>query len=457
MHASQWAYPVAAFSLGSYYWLKESTAQWAIDAVYPASQVEQRKAPPFMQSPDISLESEEKGASRVYGSYLFFQFLARTTAPTLIAQTWNATINETDQVLAVNSAIPGGFKNQWPKFAKLLWNADPVAINSFDGWDKMNLTPGTDGGIYNINLGGQGGRTQLLNGSIKHLATRYYHFRINDPNVRSFIFSNHVEAFAPPASGDVTTQAFVKKQGSIWQYEHWSDEGFQKEGVKSFCLDLSAERVEELVIAISNTHPSQDIDLPDLVAPRVSVSNVGCWRYQGTASVTTRITDPLFPANETAEASVTLQRVVPAAMPDGLPGIGLFQVESGALEGRGDSRQAGCTMTRSGSGAIARGLPSGSITANLGLDIGIGVVSRRVHGNGSASVHTRSVFQCPSGPPIITDRLESWNWLQIPEPPEMTVEVKLDGTIKGSHTQSFIAPLSGTRTTTWDLAPQRQP
>lgn len=459
MHASQWAYPVAATALSSYRWLKEASAQWGIDGVYGSTlQIEQRKAPPYMDSPDLSLESEEKGMNRVYGSYLFFQFLARTVRPGVIADVWNTTASQAEQVMAVDKGIPGGFKEQWPKFAKLLWNQDPVNTNSFEGWDGLTLAPTVrGGGITNINLGGQGGATQILNGNIKHLATHYYHLRVNDPNVRALSFFNHFYAIAPVPETAVTTQVFFKKQGSIWQYEHWSDEGL-KEGAKQFCLDLVAERVEEIVIAVSNAHPTRDIlDLADAVAPRISASNVGCWRYKGTASVSEDVTTSTGTYVGSADATVTFERWRPAQTPDGAPGREMFAVQSGAVTARSTHTDlAGCTLTRRAGGSLLLGVAGGSLDVELGLDVGTNNAPRRVGGTGGGPVLTHSELVCPNVPPVITDNDNGWDWLEFPAPTEMAVDVKPDGTIQGSFTRPYPAPFAGTRTMIWNLVPQRQ-
>ncbi len=465
-HASQWAYPVAAFGLSSYKWLKEATAQWAIDAVYPnlpdpkgiAAQFEQRKAPAFMDTPDESLESEQKGADRVYGSYLFFQFLARTLMPSVIASVWNATTSESNQVLAVDKGIPGGFKEQWPKFAKLLWNQDPVNTNSFEGWDSLMTTPKVRGdAILEVNLRGAPGATQRLNGNIAHLASHYYHLRISDPNVRSFLFLNHPFATIKTAGFNVTTQAFFKKEGGIWQYEHWSDEGL-KEATKSFCLDITAERIQELVIVMSNDDPKADVTMiPDGSEPRISVSNVGCWRFKGTTSVTDKVTDISGrTSNSTADATITFERWRPAQMPDGAAGRETFQVESGAVIGSLVQTMAPCTLTSNGAGPMPAGLASGTLLVDLGVDYGPTTLSREVSGSGGSEAQTHTEYVCDMAPPTITDGISSWSWMEFPSEMEMKVEVKADGTIQGNYTSTYMAPFSGTKTMIWNLVPQRQ-
>jgi hypothetical protein len=82
MHASPWAYSVAALGSWKYEWLKESTAQWAIDGVYGNTlNFEHREADHYLASPDRSLEAAESGTHRFYGSYLFFPIPGADLAP----------------------------------------------------------------------------------------------------------------------------------------------------------------------------------------------------------------------------------------------------------------------------------------------------------------------------------------------------------------------------------------
>lgn len=464
-HVSQWAYPVAALGLSDYCWLKEATAQWAIDGVYPNNQVEQRELVDYMGSPDLSLETQERGANRVYGSYLFFQFLARTIQSSVIGSIWNATVANADPVQAVDQGIPGGFKKQWPIFAKLLWNQDPVNVNSFNAWDGITDIPALheNNTITGITMNGGKGAVATLDGNIKHLAIHYYQYRIVDPNVRSLTFFNHIGAFGMLGEVDVTVQAFLKRPGSaVWEYEHWSDEGIDKEGVKSYCLDVTAERLEQFVVVMSNNHPTLDIfGLPSQLAPRVSVSNVGCWRYEGSASVVISGTTPVQPTfRSQADGSALFERYRPAQMPNGAPGQETFQVISGAITASlNQTDVATCTLFQQASDNISPGLDSGTLTVNLGVDIATGLPSRNVSGSGTATAFTHITLTCPGQDPIETTGQNAWNWFDLPTPTEPNgkqVEVLPDGTIQGSFTRALAAPASGTALLTWHFTPQRQ-
>jgi hypothetical protein len=462
MHASQAAYKVATgnYVVPDYKWLAESTAEWAIDAVYPklpddlyrsGGDVEQVSAPDFMDHPEQSLEDRSTGLDHMYGSYLFFQFLARTLSPSVVAQIWEATTKQTKELLAVDSSIPGGFKQQWRDFAKLLWNEDPVKNQSFFHWDNLTLTPALVGHFPNIvTLEGQPGRVVFLDGNIKHLATRYYQFHFGDPNIRSLGFLNNPYAVEPIPGYDATTQVFYMIQGGSWQPALWSD---KTQAQKFFCLDIGAQRITDLVIVMSNDTPDATKDITDLTAqnqPRVSVSSVGCWQYKGMTSVTTESSvQGAGSSSTTANASVVW---LLSASASGSPGVADFSVKSGFVTGNSSSDYAvACKLTSSGKGNIPTPSPN-NLHVDLGLDYGE-KISRLASGSGSSSEPTTSTNVCPQTPPSTTTAPMDWTWMAFPEG---GVNVKPDGTISGSITVPLAPPDSGTNTMTWSLSPIRQ-
>ena len=241
----------------------------------------------------------------------------------------------------------------------------------------------------------------------------------------------------------------MKKQGSIWEYQHWSDEGIKEVG-KRFCLDLVEERVEELVIVMSNDSPTEDLTFVP-VQPRLSVSNVGCWRYKGTTSVVEHGELESLSEDSAVDATVTLERWRPPEMPDGVLGKEIFVVQSGALTG--DSRSvSGCITTQHGAGPMTAG--DGDVEVALGLDFGTGEIVRAVSGGGTSNVQTTTTFACDGVPVITSTDPFAWSWLSFPI--DANAVVHDDGTISGTFTEPPSGPLSSTTTTTWQLTPLRQ-
>ncbi len=456
MHASQWAYPVAGIKLAySYPWLKEATAQWAIDYVYPTlvDNFEQKKVQAYMDRPDAPLNTQTLRSGHVYGSYLFFQFLAKTLTPSVIKDIWEKTVQQSDELLAVDTTISGGFTEQWPKFAKLLWNQDPVNGTSFENWDALTKIPELYAD-FTLKLNGQPQAAANLNPNIERLSIYYYHFKFADPNIRSVSFLNHFFAVNAVNPYKVSVQAFYKKVGSIWEWEHWSDGG-SIELIKPFCLDVVAERLDELVIVISNDSPTQDVTgLPDTLSPRLSASNVGCWRWQGTSSVTTHTTSvsPATVGDVTADATVTFERQPPNPLAPAGNTV-LFWVQDGSATGMSTSVY-GCTASESGAGPMA--MTDGSLTVNLGLDQGAGgMPSRDVFMSGSSLLSSDWSLVCPGIDDQSGTRNDPWGWLENPVGGDQVV-VKANGTIQGSHTQPLTGDVTGSKTVIWNFTPLRQ-
>lgn len=306
MHASQWAYAAKSNAFDqSHKWLRESTAMWATDYVYPANNYEQTKAPQFFANPEEPLESlNVTGArDRIYGAYLFFQFVAnRGGGAPRIPLIWAQTEVVEAQLDAVNAGLPGGFADAWHKFAKYHWNQGPVAIDSYDVWDPgsggSSATLGAPkpfgGQPIQVELAGQPSREWEMNANVKHLAIHYHHFKFlgtggYDPNVRSVT----LEQTPVAGGGFARVQAFFKRDGSIWQAEDWTPGTGTWQMLRKMCFDIKDERLEELVIIISNGDTKIDAQAVAGERVRLGVNNLGCWRWSGTASHRMNSSGPL--------------------------------------------------------------------------------------------------------------------------------------------------------------------
>lgn len=281
MHACQWAYDVDAFSLSSYQWLKESTAQWALDHVYPASQLEHAPyAEAYLQAPRLSLDAFEGNENHGYGSYLFFQYLRRTHSPSLIKDIWNATTTYSDQLEAVDKSIPGGFKEQWPKFAKTLWNKDPIISKpaSFKAWDNLTEEPATREGPADLPAGAAQDSIEL-SAEQPNLSSTYYHFTFSTVETRSLMFHNTFYSNRKN-NEPVNVQAMWKTAGGAWIEEDWTE----LEWI-GFCRDQKDQRLTDLIVIVSSAKwqtPNQPITAA--TTPAFKRNNIGCWGYEGTAS-----------------------------------------------------------------------------------------------------------------------------------------------------------------------------
>ncbi|HKX60526.1 MAG TPA: DUF6055 domain-containing protein, partial [Verrucomicrobiae bacterium] len=352
MHACQWAYPVKAASLDSYKWLKESTAQWAIDFVYPSNQLEHRKAKAYVDQPRLSLDTWGKTPAEQnhgYGSYLFFQYLSRSGGASLIKDIWAGTTNYSEQLEAVDKSIPGGFKEQWPKFAKTLWNQDPIVAKpaSFKSWDSMAEIPGTRFGVADLPAGAAED-TITLQSDQPNLTSTYYHFTFSTAETRSMMFHNTF--FENRKSGEnISVQAMWKNAAGAWTEEDWTTNEWV-----GFCRDQKDQRLSDLIIIVSSAKwesPGSPITAAE--APEFKRNNIGCWGYQGTASRTTR--DPDGGIGETT-VSATVRYGFRAAQQYSNPAEGRIRAflmapifADGGLEFNERYTAGDCTYSASGS------------------------------------------------------------------------------------------------------------
>jgi hypothetical protein len=301
MHAIQWAYPMKS-DHESYGWMHDAMANWAVDQVYGTTiQLEQQYADCFTSTPELPLDdrstghclTQTKNVERDYGAYLFFQFIARTHGAPMVEKVLSATFDYPTSLEAVEKTIPGGFKEQWPKFAKTLWNQAPIDTRpaSFRQWDALTETPrkSPNGVDLNGNLNGETNPFKLTN-ELNNLSSRYYHFTFNDPNTRSILFYN---GFFDQIKAGKSLKIFAiwRDASGNWQEEPLDDpaqrsEDWSKYKYVGLCRDIKAQGASELTIIITNAEKEPGGKVTTSTEPSLKRSNVGCFKYEGTASST---------------------------------------------------------------------------------------------------------------------------------------------------------------------------
>ncbi|HUJ16187.1 MAG TPA: DUF6055 domain-containing protein [Thermoanaerobaculia bacterium] len=431
-HVMQFTYDVqGVFVLPSYKWLMEATAQWAMDYHQRLgnSGKEQRAAPIWFNAPDKSLTLVDP-TQHEYGAYLFFLYLSRKYGDSIIRNIWDATADH-DAASAVDSAIPGGFKERWPEFALDAWNHAPQDV--FNQWDEITLTPAEEAGRmaaapdlyanFDIDLPG--------------LSARYIHAVI-DPSVRSFAFLNGITfqmttadytvppidygqqytwADAADATRGASVHAILKRNGEWQPPEDWS-------GVhmKTFCQELPDEHVDELVLIITNSDTDGDRHLkPPALDPLLIATNIGC-KWQGTATFTNG------PATNTEVGQMT--RVVTAtADPDDpstapLNTLGYHYTPSAESSSSvGGQTSQGCSSTGGGNEPVTASFftfnfaPQGSATYRKGIF--------------SIVVTQPAMFTitCPDLDPL-SNELTWGSWFP-PDDVLQRLDIKPDGTVGG--------------------------
>lgn len=303
---------------------------WSEDLVYPNAKSEHPYAPNYLKYPFISLEDTR--ADRHYGAYLWPFYLTRVDGadPRLVAKWFEdaATMKSLD--MAAQESAGDYFKEQFAEFALLNWNKDPV--DTYRQTDSLTLSSAL--GAWTIPIQGVSGKEYFrmklpaTNGAYPHLSAQYYHFQFKDDSARSVAFYNGINyrvsyrnnpfvtwgdadskiygvyPFDPvPDSTGMHVQALLKI-GGAWTQEDWSGER-----QRSFCRDALAERLEELVIIISNSnwkegetnYTYQPVD----ETPMLYYSDMGCWRWKGQYSMVDTTTPGV---QHSAYGEVTFER-----------------------------------------------------------------------------------------------------------------------------------------------------
>lgn len=293
-----------------YDWIDEATAQWAAHHVFPTDNEEDgfRKVNTVGRRTGIYYVDYLKGGHREsiekangYSTYIYFQFIAHKYGAASIkalfdAWTGHGSIDSLDVAL---KAVGSNLRDAWPEFGKALWNdvRDNV-LTDLRGWD------GYDYGMANVvsrdPLVLAGGRVtlDLLRANGGRLAPRSLAYeRLVFPNeVSPLMLSNPLGSM--PQAQHLKLIA-VKKIGGQWR----TPEDWTAEPTKYFCRDKVAERVEELLLIVSNSDPDPNA-APAVVPSRtpfeLSASNVGCWKWTGQATVQIQSDDGIQRADNTS-------------------------------------------------------------------------------------------------------------------------------------------------------------
>ena len=300
-HAFQNSFPLKGCNQNhkDYKWWSESTAMWAEDFVYRGTTDKHLYAPSFLNVPEKSLD-ELSVPQHEYGAYLLPFFVHRSTGfADFVRAGWNNCASR-PAIEAVDEALNGGFAKVWPQFAKDNWNQKPV--DDYTQWDS--LTAGAKKHPIKIRTS-TGTAIWEIDYELPHLSASYHHILFSEED-SSIIFWNGVTHkltlqsseccgsgyVVEPFSGDekkgARVQALIKLSGqNDWQVADWTERPFVK-----FCRDNLAERIDELLLIISNSDKDRERKLkPIALTPIVWASNMGCAKWQGTTTLTENLGD----------------------------------------------------------------------------------------------------------------------------------------------------------------------
>jgi hypothetical protein len=280
----------------NYRWWTEGSAQWSMDYVFPGVPDEEHAAVfDLLGEPETELDSAK--GDHPYGTYLLPFYLYRKTKSAAFVS--NAWLNcEDDYALeAVDRAI-GGFDEVWPGFVE--YNFNDEKFDFYKQWDRVQGTAELQGNFPVVaQLAGKLDDADPIEVKLPRLSATYKRYKFTDETVRTVAFWNGVtfkldleersdEPFgviyhSEDASADqkkgARVQALIKMAGQDWRKEDWTDVPYV-----AFCRDLFEERIEELVIIISNSEfEDRDRVLKTQGGlPVLWTSNMSCWKWKGT-------------------------------------------------------------------------------------------------------------------------------------------------------------------------------
>jgi hypothetical protein len=328
-HAFQAAFSLrSCFSGAEYRWWTEATATWSQDFIYGrTNQDEHSISSYFLSYPEKSLDFRDD--QHEYGAYLLPFYLHRVLGDsTFVRESWENGATK-DALHAVEDSLVGGFEEVWPGFVRENWNRDPaVSYRREDG--LFFAARPQRGRIQEVRLaGGAVDGSIPLPYDLPPLSATYLHFTFSGVDPRTVVFWNGVaerlalqeeystEPASEPEKKGATVEALYKINGQ-WQTAIWTGDSFVQ-----FCRDRRAERIEELVIIISNSEfddPNRKLKPPAL-RPVLWVSNMACWQFKGTALHETRGTNGVNIRIETDYIFTS-----PGGRPDGDPPDVFFTV-----------------------------------------------------------------------------------------------------------------------------------
>ncbi len=314
-------------------WFDEATAQWVMDHVVPT--IAQGLPGEFGMEPGVGnvasnypksgpvlaeylysghLVSIEKPGTELklngYSGYIFFQYLARTKGPDTIKQIFDAMAGGKNSVESIAAVVD--MKAVWPEFANPLWIGYEDKV--LDYWATEDEYWFGLAQVYaqvptlktipqdqkdrqkSLKVDQKGQKTAefpLLanalafsgNYEIELRSVLYEHLKFTDATVHAVVFYNPIAG--QPNNSFMKLQA-LRKIGGKWQApEDWTNDAF-----KTWCLDNQDERLEELLLIVNNSEANRSAEVPFLIGKdspmKIATSNVGCWRWFGTASLTTQ-------------------------------------------------------------------------------------------------------------------------------------------------------------------------
>lgn len=136
-HAFQDAFRTARPHCAEYNWIAEGSADWAAHVVFPEIHPEYPDEHGFLQDTQTA-PPNWNGGQGSYATWPLWLELAQLYGDQTIRSIFMH-MGDADPVHAVDEAIPGGWRTQWPIFTRAAYNRDPY--KPFVQWDGLTDAP----------------------------------------------------------------------------------------------------------------------------------------------------------------------------------------------------------------------------------------------------------------------------------------------------------------------------
>ncbi len=344
MHTLQYTYTIG--DCDAYKWLREGTAKWSEDYVYPAANSEHPRAIDYLSQPNLRLDDPSYN-TRYYGTWvLFYDITYELGNMDYVRLVWEQAEKTNNSFAAIYNAEPENERDAfWSRVLPALWNQAPYDTFLKDNDTLTDTVKAESPNPIPVALS-NGYFTYPLGDDLKTGAARFYHFTFSDASVRSFSVLNGIGKDLTKGDAqdngnwDTTTgdQVYVsndlsdadaagadvilmlKADGQDWR-SYPLGNNMMEQSAYSYCFD-SQTKITDMVVIQSNSdwlHPDRVITHQD--EPTTVVANdMPCWGLQGTAKTIN------FSYGSNGAAGVTLEfdSTVTFGGPDGMyynPGV----------------------------------------------------------------------------------------------------------------------------------------
>jgi hypothetical protein len=468
MHMIQFTYGRHS-ACTEYAWMDEATANWAIEHVYHdrVDNWEHRYIYGYLTEPNSQGDGElteinvplDAGLwsprSRLcpggYCDYPFFLYIAKRFGEHRIRQIHQAS-EAMDPIDSIAAGVAGSLRDVWHDFSLAMYNDVHEGIaNQFFEWDAVEdgirATTFDDRwdvlAVREMTLAGRAERAQNLNSDIAgtfscrragcpgnfplyRLSIRPISLKFTDDAVSYAVLYNPYGAIPSP---NVKIWALQRINGEWKSPEDWTTRTS-----KTYCRDRREERIEELVLIYANGDTTSrgqtgewyveldantDDDAFGLL-PQVALSNAGCWKWRGSATLTTLLPQELVRTESARD--VVMERRRPPQAPDGAPTTEGFFVTSAVvtLEQSGIVNPV-CTMQLGPASAAITEQQYGGLG---GFSLRMAHIDptsdeefefdRRAIGSGVGFVTATATLTCEGQGPLVSTQLHPMTWMVTP-------------------------------------------